>query len=94
MDNNEELRQSLLNKEEKKYKADTYKTIIVLIAIVIFIGGIVVGNTFQIPTTKYSSDFNSQLMFTVWGSDLIFTLFMLLLCDILKTQEQIKEKLK
>lgn len=91
--NDEELRNTLLNKKEKTYKADKYRNTIIIIAIMTFIGGIILGNTFQVAVTKYSSEFNSQLMFTVWGSDLVFTLFMLLLCDILKTQEQIKEKL-
>lgn len=96
MDNNEELKQSILNKKERKYKADTYKTIVIVLAIIIFVGGIILADKYSsIALTSYyeNTNFNSQLMCICWASDFVFTLFMLLLCDILKTQEQIKEKL-
>lgn len=98
------------NKEEKreKYKADKYKVVVITLAIIIFIGAIYLGDMYKTATLKdyykdsslplkdymYETNFNTQLMYTCWTSDFIFTLFMLLLCDILKTQEQIKEKLK
>ena len=93
--------------EKEKYISDRYFTIIIILAIIIFIGGIALGNMYPSITLKdyykstslqlqdymYDSTFNVPLMLTVWGSDFIFTLFMLLLCDILKTQEQIKYEL-
>lgn len=83
-----------MEKEKTKYIADTYSLIIATLCVFIFLGGIVLGGTFQIQTTKYSSEFNYILMLSIWASDFVFTLFMQLLCNILKTQEQIKEKLK
>lgn len=94
---NNELRQSISNKKEIKYKADTYKNIIIILAIITFIGAIILGDIYKTTSLKdymYETTFNTQLMYICWASDFIFTLFMLLLCDILKTQEQIKEKLK
>ena len=83
-----------MKEKETKYIADTYSLIVSTLCVFILLGGIILGGTFQIPVTSYSTEFNYMLMLSVWASDFVFTLFMQLLCNILKTQEQIKEKLK
>lgn len=102
----EALRQSLLNKKEKKYRSDNYKNIIIILAIIIFIGGIIAGNYFKVNTIKdyykdkdvielksymYEEVFNVNLTFTIWGSGIIFTFVCCLINSILKTLEEIKE---
>lgn len=104
--NDENLRQLLLNKKEKKYKSDNYKNIIIMLAVIVFIGGIIAGNHFKVNTIKdyykdkdiielksymYEDAFNDNLMFTIWGSGIIFIFISCLINSILKTLEEIKE---
>lgn len=97
---------SILNEKEKKYRSDNYKNIIIILAIIIFIGGIIAGNYFKVNTIKdyykdkdvielknymYEEVFNINLTFTIWGSGIIFTFVCCLINSILKTLEEIKE---
>lgn len=96
-----------MDKKQKKL-SDTYFLIIIILAILIFIGGIVLGDVYKITQLKdaykdttlaikdymYETTFNTPLMLTIWASDFIFTLFMLLVNDILKVLEDIKNKIK
>lgn len=67
----------------KTSKADTYKAVIVTLAIFIFFGGLIAGGL----SSSNGKDINFGVTILVWFFDIAFALLSLLLSDILKVLE-------
>ena len=68
--------------KEIKERADFYKTILIILAFFVFVGSLFL----------FVNDFNFLVLAIVAVSDFTFTLTMFLICDILKTLEEIREQ--
>ncbi len=79
------------NKEESYFSSNTIATFLTVIAVIVFvigfIGGIVLGNTFEI---RY--DFNTPLMFATWVICAVNGIFILGFAEIIKLLQAIKDK--
>lgn len=67
----------------KNLKADTYKAIVITLAIFIFFGGLIAGGL----SSSNGKDINFGVTILVWFFDITFALLSLLLSDILKVLE-------